>query len=513
MSSSTKEKLNNVAAASATGQQALEQQQQASFKSKGTKPWYLLAAQILAWQLMAFLLVEASLFVAGLGEEEIYKIDPVLGFKHMHNKKVTWRSEGFATSFFDSHGLREPGITIAKPAGTLRIALLGDSLTESLQVPVEQSFGIQIQNQLSKELGRPVQVLNFGTSGYSTVQEYLQLKNQVLNFHPDLVLLCYNNRDCFENWSPPDEVLTNVRPAAIHLPGQKLTVVTTPVTQWMKTPRARFLKNVEFLREHSRLWGLWAAAELDWSMHNETYKKFSLFLTRPGKALRLCYGEFEVWLKAFPWGCKLPTFTEFEKHDAIIVQNSPSSAGRTASCAAGVVPAAGEAGQEPAPALKEPTAMTTIKRTSPSSPKSQVANSSPANEKNSSNAPAGRLNYQDLIVRTLGSLFEEMKTSSASSGARFAVVALPVASALSARQGMQTSFNDFDYNDEIKMLEGICQEKKIALLNIHTGARALSKNERDDLFFLVHYKPKGHEFVAKTLSPELKAYIKGEIPK
>ena len=103
-----------------------------------------------------------------------------------------------------------------------------------------------------------------------------------------------------------------------------------------------------------------------------------------------------------------------------------------------------------------------------------------------------------------------MKTSSELSGAKFAVVALPVRSALSAKQGMQTAFLDFDYNDEIKMLEGVCKEKNIPLINVHEKAKALSAEDRDYLFFLVHYTEKGHQFVAKTLTPMLKDYVGGE---
>ena len=37
--------------------------------------------------------------------------------------------------------MREPNLTIAKPVGTYRIAVLGDSMVEGLQVPIEETFG------------------------------------------------------------------------------------------------------------------------------------------------------------------------------------------------------------------------------------------------------------------------------------------------------------------------------------------------------------------------------------
>ncbi len=164
------------------------------------------------------------LYWTGLGEQDIYKLDRVIGFKHFPDKRVTWRSEGYSQSYFDSDGMREPGLTIAKPAGVYRVALLGDSMVEGLQVPIDQTFGKLIEPKLSKDTGRNVQVINFANSGYSTVQEYLQLKDKVFKYKPDLVVLGYMSRDMFENWSPPDATLTNVRPVAVHLPGHELVV-------------------------------------------------------------------------------------------------------------------------------------------------------------------------------------------------------------------------------------------------------------------------------------------------
>jgi hypothetical protein len=119
--------------------------------------------------LIALLAVECFLTAAGLGEEEIFKLDPNYGFVHMTNKRVTWRPEGFSRSYFGPDGTREEGLTIRKPANVFRIAILGDSIVESLQVPIEETFGKQLERQFKKTTsGKELQVLNFGISGYST---------------------------------------------------------------------------------------------------------------------------------------------------------------------------------------------------------------------------------------------------------------------------------------------------------------------------------------------------------
>ncbi|HND04255.1 MAG TPA: hypothetical protein PL012_01185, partial [Candidatus Obscuribacter sp.] len=62
------------------------------------------ALQTLVWLLVAILSIEAVFAMAGIGEEEIFAFDKVLGTKHMTNKSITWRKEGFSRSYFDGAG-------------------------------------------------------------------------------------------------------------------------------------------------------------------------------------------------------------------------------------------------------------------------------------------------------------------------------------------------------------------------------------------------------------------------
>src|SRR4030095_15869409 len=123
--------------------------------------------------------------------------------------------------------------------------------------------GQLLAGRLSRPGGPPIQVVNFATAGYSTVQEYLQLKNQVLKYHPDLVVACYSCRDMFENIASPDEIVRNVRPLAFKLPGKDLAIHNYYVHRWMRSPRGRFLQALEWLREHSRIWGLISVLDFD----------------------------------------------------------------------------------------------------------------------------------------------------------------------------------------------------------------------------------------------------------
>jgi hypothetical protein len=100
-------------------------------------------------------------------------------------------------------GFRDEERDYEKPADAFRIAVLGNSWTEALQVPLEKTYTSVLQSKLNESqcfAGKRVEVLNFGVAGYSTAQELLTLHHEVWKYHPDLVLLAfYPARDIANN--------------------------------------------------------------------------------------------------------------------------------------------------------------------------------------------------------------------------------------------------------------------------------------------------------------------------
>jgi hypothetical protein len=91
----------------------------------------------------------------------------------------------------DLDGLRGPHVPVAKPPGTWRVAVLGDSVVQAIHVPYDQTFTAVLERELRgtcpARRGRPVEVWNFGVSGYGTAQQLLTLREQVLRHEPDLL--------------------------------------------------------------------------------------------------------------------------------------------------------------------------------------------------------------------------------------------------------------------------------------------------------------------------------------
>jgi hypothetical protein len=143
---------------------------------------------------LALLVGEAALRVAGVSYPNFYRPDPYRGWALRPGAAGWWRQEGLAYVRISSAGLRDVEHAIPKPAGRLRIAVLGDSCVEALQVPVEQTFWKLLEGPLAAcpaAAGRAVEALDFGVAGYGTAQELLTLRREVWRFRPDVVLLAF----------------------------------------------------------------------------------------------------------------------------------------------------------------------------------------------------------------------------------------------------------------------------------------------------------------------------------
>lgn len=120
--------------------------------------------------------------------------DPVLGWvhePHSEGKYVgprPWPVEFQATVGINSLGLRGPELA-ERPEGGYRVLVLGDSLTAGFEVGYELTFTAVLEEQLSRELGAPVQVVNAGVRGYGTDQEFLYYRNHGRKLDADLVIL------------------------------------------------------------------------------------------------------------------------------------------------------------------------------------------------------------------------------------------------------------------------------------------------------------------------------------
>ncbi len=140
----------------------------------------------------AGLVAEVGVRVANHFFPYFYCYDAARGWGLRPNTAGYYRREGAAYIQINSGGFRGPEVARSKPPGTVRIAVLGDSYTEAIQVPNEDTFASVAARKLAQcplLKGRRVEALNFGVDGYGTAQELLTLREKVWAYQPDIVVL------------------------------------------------------------------------------------------------------------------------------------------------------------------------------------------------------------------------------------------------------------------------------------------------------------------------------------
>ena len=128
------------------------------------------------------------------GSAAIYQASDIPGARYTMIPSLDTHALG-ADLRTNALGFRGPAWSADKPDGGLRIALIGDSHAFAFGVPYEESVGEVLAQLLRERLARPVEVMNFGVSGYNARQQLAVLRAVALGFAPDVVVLMPCNND------------------------------------------------------------------------------------------------------------------------------------------------------------------------------------------------------------------------------------------------------------------------------------------------------------------------------
>lgn len=140
--------------------------------------------------------LELGCRLLGIEAPRLYRTDPDRGWTLKANVRTHWSQEGSAPVRTNSQGYRDREWALVKKPGVLRIAVLGDSFTEALQVPLEQTWVNQLpaamtavpECRLLKGFPEGAETLNFGVGGYGTGQSWLTWEKDAQRFQPQVIL-------------------------------------------------------------------------------------------------------------------------------------------------------------------------------------------------------------------------------------------------------------------------------------------------------------------------------------
>jgi hypothetical protein len=145
-----------------------------------------------------------------------HRFHPVLGWEKVPGMTSEFKSpEYHVIDRVNSRGLRGVERPYAKPPGTVRVLVLGDSFTEAHSVSHEKRFTTLLESMLLDMVGRRggIEVLNGGTDGYSTDQELLFFLEEGRKYRPDVVLLMlYPENDVYDNVVASEQVSRKPKP-------------------------------------------------------------------------------------------------------------------------------------------------------------------------------------------------------------------------------------------------------------------------------------------------------------
>ena len=242
--------------------------------------------------LLAVLAATEFLFaLCHVGEDTVAKPDPLLGYSHLRNQTITFRSEGYSRSTVNARGFRDGIYAVAKPAGTYRVCVLGDSMTMGLEVPLESTYPKLLEKQLRAQ-GKNAEVINCGMSGTGTGQQLLGFRQNIAPLQPDMLIVGYHLGDNDDNvgggTNPP-------RPTFKIDPDRNLSVDFKDIDTWIAGEQSRFYSSFDWFRRNSRI--LAVLSKMDIDLHQDkTYQMLSNVWTKPSAEL------WKAFLKMLPAG-------------------------------------------------------------------------------------------------------------------------------------------------------------------------------------------------------------------
>jgi hypothetical protein len=132
----------------------------------------------------------------------VSRYHPILGWDKPPGLRVRLRRPEYEVDLeINSRGLRGPEREHAKPAGTRRVLMLGDSFVEGYCVPEHRSARAVLETLLNVGACGRVEVLNGGTAAWSTDQELLFFDLEGRKYAPDVVTLFFFYNDLAANTS------------------------------------------------------------------------------------------------------------------------------------------------------------------------------------------------------------------------------------------------------------------------------------------------------------------------
>lgn len=181
-----------------------------------------------------------------------YEYSEILGWKNKPGASgIFYIPDSESYVQINSKGLRDEEHEYEKKEETKRIEFYGDSFTWGYGVNEEDRFADIFGEELNSFSDKDYEIINLGTTGYGTDQQYLLLREEGLKYNPDVVVFVYHNdvgdvgRKTAYSYPKPFFIIENDE--------LKLTNVPVPIRggNWTEIPETEDSKNFVFKLDSS----------------------------------------------------------------------------------------------------------------------------------------------------------------------------------------------------------------------------------------------------------------------
>lgn len=123
----------------------------------------------------------------------------------------------FTTININSYGFRGDGITKEKPSNVYRIIIVGGSTAFGYGSTSDKTtIAGFLENEFTNEHpDLKVEVINAGTASYASTQEQFLIRNKLLNFDPDLIIVYDGWNDSRFYYLPPTDKKIKTEPTSL----------------------------------------------------------------------------------------------------------------------------------------------------------------------------------------------------------------------------------------------------------------------------------------------------------
>jgi hypothetical protein len=137
----------------------------------------------------------------------IYRPDSIIGYTHIPNIKAYICRPSIDKIFqLNNHGFIGNDFSIVKEKDEIRIAVVGNSITEGIWYNSDENYVIKLQNFFLIKGYKKVKIINCSYGGIDKdFRNYLHITNYVSKFNPDIILFnvgipFHNDNEVRENY-------------------------------------------------------------------------------------------------------------------------------------------------------------------------------------------------------------------------------------------------------------------------------------------------------------------------